>query len=138
MGLSREEWDRLVDEHFEFEARDEISGVLDTMTEDAEHEVIPSPLGSIRGTSAIRSYYELLFSCLGGESVTPIRRLYGDDFMIDESLWHGHIEDGKVFLCEGRSGYVSFRLLHIFEIRDGKISSEQVWCDLEAIQRQLR
>ena len=119
MGPSREEWDRLIDEHFEFEA-------------------IPSPLGSIRGATAIRSYYEMLFSCLGGESVTPIRRLYGDDFMIDESLWEGLVEDGRVFLCEGTSGRVSFRLLHIFELRDGKIAGEQVWCDLAAIQRQLK
>jgi predicted ester cyclase len=32
---------------------------------------------------------------------------------------------------------VSFRLLHVFELRDGKIAREQVWCDLAAIQRQL-
>lgn len=28
-------------------------------------------------------------------------------------------------------------LPHLFEIRDGKISREHVWCDLAAIQRQL-
>jgi ketosteroid isomerase-like protein len=32
---------------------------------------------------------------------------------------------------------VSFRLLHVFRFRDGKIASEQVWCDLAAIQQQL-
>ena len=138
MGLSREEWDRLINEHFEFEARDDVAGVLETMTEDAEHEVIPSPFGSIRGAAAIRSYYEMLFSCLGGESVTPIRRLYGDDFVIDESLWEGLVKDGRAFLCDGKSGRVSFRLLHIFELRDGKIAGEQVWCDLAAIQLQLK
>jgi hypothetical protein len=56
---------------------------------------------------------------------------------VDESLWHGRIEDGRPFLCDGRSGEVSFRLLHVFEFRDGKIGREQVWCDLAAIQRQL-
>ena len=24
---------------------------------------------------------------LGGEDVTPVRRLYGDDFIIDEAIW---------------------------------------------------
>ena len=51
--------------------------------------------------------------------------------------WHGRVEDGRPFLCDGKSGPVSFRLLHVFEISDGKIAREQVWCDLAAIQRQL-
>ena len=39
---------------------------------------------------------------------------------------------------DGKSGDVSFRmLLHVFDIRDGKITRENVWCDLAAIQQQL-
>ena len=72
-----------------------------------------------------------------GEAVTPLRRLYGDGFVVDETVWHGRIADGRQFLCGGRSGRVSFRLLHIFEFRDGKIAREDVWCDLAAVQRQL-
>jgi len=72
-----------------------------------------------------------------GESVTPLRRLYGQDFLIDETLWHGHVKDGRPFRCDGKSGDISFRLLHVFEIRDGEIKREQVWCDLAAIQEQL-
>jgi hypothetical protein len=79
----------------------------------------------------------MLFSSIRGEGVTPLRRLYGEDFLVDETLWHGQIVDGKPFLCDGRSGPVSFRLLHVFELRDGEISREQVWCDLAEIQRQL-
>jgi hypothetical protein len=69
--------------------------------------------------------------------LTPLRRYYGDDFLIDETLWNGYVEDGRPFLCEGKSGKVSFRLLHVFEIRDGRISREQVWTDLAAIHEQL-
>lgn len=87
--------------------------------------------------SEMRSYYEMLFSNIQGGSVTPLRRLYDEDFLIDETLWHGHMEDGRPFLCGGKSGDISFRLLHIFEIRDGKIKREQAWCDLAAIQEQL-
>jgi uncharacterized protein len=79
----------------------------------------------------------LLFGSIRGESVEPLRRYHGDNVLIDESLWHGRIDDGSPFLCDGRSGEVSFRLLHVFEFRDGKIGREQVWCDLAAIQRQL-
>lgn len=65
------------------------------------------------------------------------RRLYGEDFIVDETLWHGRVVDGRPFLMPGMSGKVSFRLLHVFELREGRISSEQVWCDLAALQQQL-
>ena len=137
MGMTREQMDALVNEHFGYEAADDVDGVLGTLADEAEHEVIPSPLGPLTDLGQMRSYYEMLFGALKGKGVTPLRRLYGDDFLIDETLWHGRIEDGHPFLCDGQSGDVSFRLLHVFEIRDGKISREQVWCDLAAIQQQL-
>lgn len=129
--------DALVDEHFRFEAMDDVDGVMSTLTDDAVHEVIPSPVGAVDDPAAQRAYYELLFNSIKGESVEPLRRYYGEGFLVDETLWHGYIEDGAPFLCDGRRGKVSFRLLHVFEIRDGKISREQAWCDLAAIQRQL-
>lgn len=137
MSMTREQMDGLVDEHFNYEATDDVDGVMSTLTEDAEHEVIPSPLGALTDRAKVRSFYEMLFTDLEGDGVTPLRRLYGEDFLIDETLWRGHIADGRPFLCDGKSGNVSFRLLHVFEIRDGKIGREQVWCDLAAIQQQL-
>ena len=129
--------DRLIDEHFMFEATDDVDGVLASLADEVEHDVVPSPVGVLHDREQIRAYYRMLFSNLKGSGVTPVRRLYGDDFVVDEVIWHGRIVDGKPFLMDGRSGDVSFRLLHIFELRDGKISRENVWCDLAAIQRQL-
>ena len=137
MRATREEMDDVVNRHFGFEANDDVDGVMSTLVDGAEHEVIPSPVGSLGDPAEQRAYYELLFSSISGERVEPIRRYYGEDFLVDETLWHGTVEDGRPFLCDGKSGPVSFRLLHIFEIRDGKIGREQVWCDLAAIQRQL-
>jgi ketosteroid isomerase-like protein len=137
VSMTPAEMDALVAEHFRFEAQDDVDGVMGTLAEGAVHEVVPSPFGALDDPAGQRAYYELLFSSITGESVEPLRRSYGDDFLVDESLWHGRIEDGRPFLCDGRSGEVSFRLLHVFEFRDGKISREQVWCDLAAIQRQL-
>ena len=137
MNLSHEQMDQIITDHFGYEAADDIGGVMGTLTSDAEHEVIPSPVGAISDRAQIRGYYEMLFGALTGERVTPLRRLYGDDFIIDETIWHGRVEDGRPFLCDGKSGPVSFRLLHVFELQDGKIRREQAWCDLAAIQRQL-
>lgn len=137
MPMSREQMDALVDAHFGFEAADDVDGVLATLADGAEHEVIPSPVGAIREPDEQRAYYELLFRSLRGERVEPLRRYYGQDFLVDETLWHGTITDGALFLCPGKSGAVSFRLLHVFELEEGKIRREQVWCDLAAIQQQL-
>ncbi len=137
MGMTREQVDRLIDEHFAFEAADDVDGVLASLVEGAEHEVIPSPFGRLTDRAEIRRFYELLFRDLKGEGVTPVRRLYGDGFAVDEAVWHGRIADGRQFHLDGRSGRASFRLLHIFEFRGGKIAREDVWCDLAAVQRQL-
>ncbi|MCC6720502.1 MAG: nuclear transport factor 2 family protein [Acetobacteraceae bacterium] len=138
MGMSQAEMDAIIDQHFAFEASDDVDGVLGSMTEDAEHEIIPSPFGRITDRAGIRRMYELLFRDLKGEGVTPLRRLYGDDFVVDEAEWRGTIVDGRPFLLDGKEGRVSFRLLHIFQFREGRIAREDVWCDLAAIQGQLR
>jgi ketosteroid isomerase-like protein len=137
MKATAEQLDRIINDHFEFEATDNIEGVLGSLADGVEHEVVPSPMGATTDKAKVRAYYQLLFNNVSGESVTPIRRYYGDDFVIDETMWHGHMEDGRPFLCDGKSGPVSFRLLHIFEVKDGKITKEQAWCDLAAIQQQL-
>ena len=137
MGMTRQQMDRVVDEHFMYEATDDVDGVVASLAPDVKHEVIPSPYGLQTDKVSIRAFYEALFADLRGEGVTPVRRLYGDDFVVDETLWHGRITDGRLFGLDGRKGPVSFRLLHVFELADGKIANEAVWCDLAAIQRQL-
>lgn len=137
MAMSRTEIDRVIDEHFMFEATDNLEGVMGSLAPEIEHQVIPSPVGVLHDRAAIRAFYEMLFGDIKGQDVTPLRRLYGEDFVVDEVIWNGQIVDGRPFLCEGKSGPVSFRLLHVFEFCDGKISREQVWCDLAAIQQQL-
>ena len=81
--------------------------------------------------------YEQLFVDLKGEGVEPVRRWYGKDFVVDETLWTGRIAAGRVFGLPGRSGLVTFRLLHLFEVRDGRISRENVWSDIVSIAEQI-
>src|SRR5262245_33924516 len=104
MSIDRDKVDQMINQHFMYEATDNIEGVLGSLTEDVEHLVVPSPMGPLRGRSNVRAYYQLLFSTVKGEGVTPVRRLYGDDFVIDEVMWHGFVEDGRAFLCPGKSG----------------------------------
>ena len=134
--LTREEMDRIINEHFGYEAQDDVDGVVSTLTEDVEHDVVGSPGSQIKGREAARKYYQGLFPNLKGESVRPLRRYYGDDFMIDETMWTGHVV-GQMLGAPGREGRASFRILHLLEFRDGKISRENVWMDLASVMKQL-
>ena len=137
MGMTHAQIDRIINDHFMYEAADDVDGVLASLADEVRHEVVPSPMGAQTDKHRIRDFYKMLFADLKGEEVTPLRRLYGEDFVVDETMWHGRVANGRPFLMEGKSGKVSFRLLHIFELRGGKIANEQVWCDLAALQRQL-
>jgi ketosteroid isomerase-like protein len=135
--MDRAGMDQLVNQHFGYEATDDIDGVLATLTDDATHLVVGSPYGELHGKDAIKPFYAQLFADLKGEGVEPVRRWYGEDFLVDETLWTGRVEDGRVFGLDGQSGQVTFRLLHVFELRDGLISREEVWSDIVAIRDQI-
>ena len=131
------EMDRKVDEHFSFEATDDIEGVLATLAPDAEHDVVGWPAGPSHGRANARAFYEQMFADLSESRVQCLKRLYGKSFMVDESLWQGRAS-GRPFGLEGRNRPLEFRLLHIIEFTSsGDIQRENVWVDLAAIMRQL-
>ena len=137
MALTREQMDRKVDEHFAFEAADNIEGVLATLTPDVEHDIVGSPTGPTHGRDAARGFYEALFPALADGRVETLKRLYGQNFLVDESLWTGRAV-GMPFGLEGRNRPLQFRLLHVLEFADdGSIKRENCWLDLAAIQQQL-
>ncbi|HET6470954.1 MAG TPA: ester cyclase [Pseudomonadales bacterium] len=137
MALTPHEMDRKIDEHFAFEAHDDVDGVLATLAADVDHDIVGAPTGPTRGRAAARDFYENLFNDLADSSVESVRRLYGDDFLVDESLWRG-VARGTPFGLAGRDRPLEFRMLHVLEFGDdGKIRRENVWLDFAAIVRQL-
>jgi predicted ester cyclase len=137
MALSRAQMDAKIDEHFGFEAADNVAGVLATLTPDVEHDIVGWPTGPTRGPEATRPFYEALFSDLADGKVRCVKRLYGEDFLVDESVWSG-TAPGRPFGLDGRGRPLEFRLLHVVEFAaSGSIKRENVWIDLAAIQQQL-
>jgi len=137
MALTRQEMDQKMDEHFGFEARDDVEGVLGTLVPDAVHDIVGWPHGPSYEPKDVRKFYETLYADLAGEKVTCTQRLYGDNFLIDESVWKGKAV-GRPYGLEGKGRPVEFRLLHVIEFQDdGKMSREQVWADLSALMQQL-
>jgi len=137
MALTRARMDAKLDEHFGFEAADDVEGVLATLADEVEHDIVGWPLGPTRDREAVRHFYETLFADLADGKVSSTRRLYGDDFMVDDSVWRG-TASGRPFGLEGKGRPLEFRLLHVLEFdEEGDIARENVWIDLAAIQRQL-
>ncbi len=137
MAMTRSEMDRKIDEHFSFEAQDDVEGVLATLSPDAEHDIVGWPTGPTYGRAGARRFYETMFADLSESKVESLRRLYGDNFLIDESLWQGKAP-GKPFGLDGKNRPLEFRLLHVIEFAEnGDMKREQVWVDLAAIIRQL-
>lgn len=137
MSLTSQQMDQKIDEHFTFEAKDDVAGVLATLAPDATHDIVGYPTGPTYGRESARGFYERLFVDLAESSVTPIRRLYGENFLVDESLWKG-TAPGAPFGLEGKGRPLTFRLLHVVDFTEaGQIQKEQVWLDLAAVLQQL-
>ena len=135
--MNQAEMDQIVNDHFMYEFTNNVDGVVSTLTEDAVHEIVGGPLGPLQGKAAVRRFYEQLFPDIKGEAIKPVMRLYGENFIIDVTLWTGQVFNGRYFNLDGRSGKASFRILHIFRLREGKIELENFWFDYDALKRQL-
>ncbi len=137
MSLTPQQMDHAMDTHFRFEAADDIEGVLSTLTGDVIHDVVGSPTGPTRGPDGARGFYQQLFADLADGETRCLRRWYGENVLVDESLWRGRAV-GRPFGMEGGNRPLSFRLLHLVEFNDdGLISRENVWVDFPAIVQQL-
>jgi len=137
MTLTPAQMDRKIDEHFGFEAADNVEGVLATLAPDAVHDIVGWPTGPTHGRNNARPFYETMFADLADGKVTPLKRLYGENFLIDESLWEG-TAPGRPFGLEGRGRPLRFRLLHVIEFSPaGQIQRENVWVDMAAMIQQL-
>jgi uncharacterized protein len=137
MPMSRAAMDRAIEQHFGFEARDDVAGVLATLAPDAVHDVVGWPGGPTRGRERARAFYEASFRDLAEGRFETRKRLYGENFVVDDSVWRG-VAAGRPLGLQGRGRPLEFRILHVFEFADnGSIERENVWLDVSAIVRQL-
>lgn len=128
--------DELIERHLRAEMAGDTAGAVAVFTDDVVHDVVGSPTGPARGREAAKGFYEYLTTNVHTQEVTPVRSYYGDDFCVIE-----HDVDAKVpgeFLgLAGNGARVRFRMIHVWEFRDGLISRENVWLDGAAITAQL-
>lgn len=121
--------DRVLERHFAAEAAHDLPGVLATLTEDCEHDVVGWPSGVSHGHAQLEPFYQSLFADFQGTGTQPLRRYYGQNLLVDEVLYEA-IATGRPFGLEGRNRPVKFRLLHVCEFVGERISRENVWLDV--------
>jgi steroid delta-isomerase-like uncharacterized protein len=128
--------DRLIEAHITAEMAGDTAGCVAMYTEDVEHDVVGAPHGPLHGKEAAQDFYDHLVRDIQTEQMIPVRAYYGDDFCVVEHEWIGTVP-GAFLGVPGNGRRISFRLLHVWEFKDGLMSRENVWLDGGSIVQQL-
>jgi hypothetical protein len=134
--MTRAQMDALVEGHYRAEEGGDLDAIVEGFTPDAEHDVAGRPGEPLHGADQIEGFYRALLGELRIDRFESVRRWYGDDHAVDESVLHATAV-GRPFGLDGRGRTVRVRFLHIFDFSGGLISRESAWIDLAAIQQQL-
>jgi steroid delta-isomerase-like uncharacterized protein len=126
----------LVEKHLRAEARGDVDGAVAVYTDDIEHDVVGFPHSPTKGVDGARDFYTHLTANFRTEHEDVRHRYVTSDAMILEQMMTGTVI-GSMLGMPGNGRRVSFRILHVFEFRDGLISRENVWLDGAAIIDQL-
>ncbi len=126
--MTPEQMDHLIEAHIAAETAGDTDGCVAVYTDDVEHDVVGFPAGPRRGKEQAQDFYEYLTRAISTETMPRTRSYYGDDFCVTEHQWTGTVP-GDFLGVPGNGKRISFRLLHVFEFRDGLISRENVWID---------
>jgi ketosteroid isomerase-like protein len=117
-----------VENHFHSEALSDVEAALETFTDDVVWEA-PAPNGlnrSFTGKAAAGANYRQLWASMRRVNFQPLQRFATEDRVVDDSIVTFEVaQDGYWHFTVGSK--VEMRLVHIFEMRDGKIAREIVF-----------
>jgi ketosteroid isomerase-like protein len=118
-----------VELHFHTEAQNEIEAALELYTDDIAWEA-PAPNGlnrSFSGKKAVAESYRELFGSMGNVQFQPLQRFATADRVVDDSIVTFEVVKDGYWPHFYVGQKIEMRLVHIFEMRDGKISKEIVF-----------
>jgi ketosteroid isomerase-like protein len=134
--MRRQEMDQLIEEHLAAEKAGDPKGCVAAYTADVVHDVVGMPNAVIRGPQAAMERYEWLTANMHIEHMDVNHQWYGEDFCVIEHQCHATVS-GELMGIPGNNRGISFRILHVWEFKDGAMSRENVWLDSGAIIEQL-
>jgi ketosteroid isomerase-like protein len=116
-----------VDAHFHTEATGEIDKALELYTDDIVWES-PARQLVFRGKAATGAMYRRMFESFQVEEFRQLQRFATEERVVDDSVATVVIAgDGVINSPAPVGARVEIRLLHVFEMRGGKISRELVF-----------
>lgn len=134
--MQKEEMIALVRRHLRAEGAGDVEGAVAVYTDDVEHQVVGWPSGVLRGKDAARAFYRGLTENFRTEVERPTHEYHTDRAVILDQEMTGTVV-GSMLGLPGHGRRITFRVLHIFEFRDGLICRENVWLDEASIREQL-
>jgi steroid delta-isomerase-like uncharacterized protein len=135
-GMDAADMQNLVDRHLRAEKAGDPDGCVAMYTDDVVHDAVGWPGAPYRGRKAARDFYQSLMENFRIEGEEFTHRYVSESAMTLESTVVGTVT-GSMLGLPGNDREVTFRLLHVFEFRDGLISRENLWLDTGAIINQL-
>lgn len=126
----------IIDRHFAAENAHDVPATLETYTDDVVWDDVGHPACPVQGKVAASSMYEGIMEAIPDLRIESVLRFASGEHVVDEALAHGHVE-GTFLGVEGGGAPVSFRMLHVFDLRDGLIAREQAWFDTAGVIRQI-
>lgn len=120
---------KCVDGHFHSEAESNVEAALELYTDDIVFEAgaLNGLNRSFSGKQAVGGFYRELWATMNDVKFQPLQRFATENRVVDDSLVSFEVvRDGcwPHFSCGQR---IEMRLVHIFEMRDGKIAKEIVF-----------
>ena len=134
--MTPEQMTALVERHLKAEGAGDVEGAVAVYAEDIEHDVVGWPGGPVHGKDAARGFYRQLTASFRTEQEQPTHRYFAEDAVILDQMMTGTVT-GMFLGLPGNNRRITFRILHVFEFRNGLISRENVWIDGAAVQQQL-
>jgi steroid delta-isomerase-like uncharacterized protein len=134
--MQHQEMDRLIETHITAEMAGDTAGAVAVYTDDVEHDVVGFPAGPAHGKTAAQGFYDFLVQNFHTEVMVPTHTYYGDDFCVVEHECTATVP-GEFLGVPGNGRRITFRMVHVFEFRDGLISRENVWLDSGSVIVQL-
>jgi steroid delta-isomerase-like uncharacterized protein len=134
--MDREQMRALVERHLRAEGAGDVDGAVAVYTDDIEHDVVGWPTGPLHGREAARGFYRELTANFRTEQEVPTHCYFAENAMVLDQHMTGTVT-GTFLGLPGHGKRITFRILHVFEFKEGRISRENVWLDGAAIHAQL-
>ena len=126
----------LIDRHIKAEMGADVDAAVAVYAPGVVHDVIGFPPGPAEGVDGARRFYDYLTSNFANEQMDLVWENFGDEFCVIEHECTGTVP-GEFLGVPGGGRRISFRMLHVWEFADDRITREQVWLDGGSIVAQL-